>query len=239
MTTPKAKLGTKWMDVHEIRAARSKAQTNREAQKRLFSDLKQRLEKRQSEVERSLSGLNSGSQNLVADAVAGYRRELNAESSSIRLAYVQTAGKLRDDVQSTANHYQSSPQMLARYTLGSEKRSRYIEQIAHSGPAELAAFAELAASTKNKDLAAALCSKVYQLEPTKRPFDAAELANVIVGDELKEIQSAFSEIERLALEAVYDDTAFETGKRNPGRDLHVAVMKQEEDNAAARGNVDV
>jgi hypothetical protein len=66
------------------------------------------------------------------------------------------------------------------------------------------------------------------MEPGKRPFDANELANAILGDEFREIQSAIAEIDRIAIEAVNDDTAFETGKRNPGRDLQLAMLEKRE-----------
>lgn len=228
MAAPKAKLGSTWMDVHGIRQALTKSRSNREAQKKLLSTLQDKLGQRHSEIESSLSGLDQRSQNLTAQAVSGYRNELRAESASARLAFVQEAGKLRQELQSASAFYQSSPQMLARYTLGSERRSRLMEQIALSGPAELASLAELAASTNDKELAAALCSRAYDIEPGKRPFDATELADAILGDEFREIQVAIAEIDRIAIEAVNDDTAFETGKRNPGRDLHLAMLQKRE-----------
>ena len=228
MATLKAKLGSTWMDVHEIRQALTKARSNRETQKKHLSNLQGKLEQRQREIESSLSGLDQRSQNLTAQAVSGYRNELRAESASARMAFVREAGKLREALQSASAFYQSSPQMLARYTLGSERRSRLIQQIALSGPAELASFAELAASTGDKDLAAALCSRAYDMEPGKRPFDATELADAILGEEFREIQSTITEIDRIAVEAVNDDTAFETGKRNPGRDLHLAMLQKRE-----------
>src|SRR3546814_2422767 len=76
--------------------------------------------------------------------------------------------------------------MLARYTLGSERRSRIIQQIAASGPAELSSLAELAAATSDRELGAALCSRLSEIDPAKRPFAAVELADALVGEERSE-----------------------------------------------------
>lgn len=237
MATPKAKLGSTWIDVHGIRSALSKAKSNREAQQRLLANLQDKLNKRHSEIESSLSGLDNRSQHLTAKAVSGFRNELKADSSAARLAFVQEAGKLREEIQFAASFYQSSPQMLSRYTLGSERRSRVLEQIKYSGAAELASLAELAAATQDKELAAALCSVAYDMEPTKRPFDSTELADIILGEEFREIQSAFSEIDRIAFEAVNEDTAFETGKRNTGRDMHLAMMQHRNPECASNSEL--
>lgn len=224
MAAPKAKLGSKWIDVHGIRIALDKAKTNRVAQQRLLTKMQDKLDKRKLEIESSLSGLDTEAQKVSKKAVSGYRNELKVESSAARMAFVQEAGRLREDMQNVASFYRHSLQMLSRYTLGSERRSRLMEQLSLSGPAELTSLAELAAATNDKELAAVLCAKVYDIEPTKRPFDITELADIILGDELKEIQSAFSEIDRIAIEAVNDDTAFETGKRNTARDMHLAIL---------------
>ena len=92
---------------------------------------------------------------------------------------------IRDGMKSVAVHYRSPAQMLARQTLGSERRSRMQQQIANSGPAELASLAELAAATDDAEMAAALCSRIYDVEPSKRSFDAAALADKLVGDEFR------------------------------------------------------
>src|SRR3546814_20869609 len=86
--------------------------------------------------------------------------------------------------------------MLARYTLGSERRSRIIQQIAASGPAELSSLAELAAATSDRELGAALCSRLSEIDPAKRPFAAVELADALVGEEFREIGQAIKEMDR-------------------------------------------
>lgn len=227
MAKLKADFGANWASVTDVRAALTKAQTSRAAQQRLLGSLSDRIERRRADIESSLSDIQQSQRTpLVNKAVAGFRMELRRESGDQRLAHVREVAKHREFLKSAKGHYRSSAQMLARATIGSERRSRIQQQISNSGPAELASLAELAAATRDMEMAAALCSRVFDMEPTKRPFNAADLADTIVGDEFREVTSAINEVERLALEALDDDSRFETAKSNPHRSLQIAMMKR-------------
>jgi hypothetical protein len=138
-------------------------------------------------------------------------------------------------VKSAAVHYKSSVQMLMRDTLGSERRSRIMQQIASSGPVELASMAEYAAATNDKDLAAALCARVADLPRGDRPFSAAELADVMFGELHRELSQAMVEAERRVLEALQDEQEAATGKGNPQRALEIAMLKKREGEIGAYG----
>ncbi len=114
-----------------------------------------------------------------------------------------------------------------RQSLGSERRSRLIEQLAASGPAELASLGALAGSTKDHELGAAVCSRLSQLDRAQRPFAAQDLAGALMGVEYREVNRAIMEADRLTLEALSEDGAFETGQ-TPKRALKLALMKREE-----------
>ena len=140
---------------------------------------------------------------------------------------------IRDGMKSVAVHYRSPAQMLARQTLGSERRSRMQQQIANSGPAELASLAELAAATDDAEMAAALCSRIYDVEPSKRSFDAAALADKLVGDEFREVTQSLAEVERLKVEALGDDSTFERGRPSGQNKIKAALMKRDEERIGA------
>ena len=99
----------------------------------------------------------------------------------------------------------------------------------------LAVLAELAAATKDKELAAALCGRVGSLKRDDRPFNAGELAGVLFGEQHRELSQALIEAERRVLEALQADLEFETGKGNPQRALQIAMLKKRETEIGAYG----
>ena len=125
--------------------------------------------------------------------------------------------------------------MLMRDTIGGERRSRIQSQIEQSGPVELASLAELAAATRDKELAAALCGRVSGMKRGDRPFNAGELADVMFGEQHRELSQALVEAERRVLEALQADQEFETGKGNAHRALQIAMLKKREAEIGAYG----
>lgn len=229
MTKLKATLGARWMSETDITTALSKARCNRQAQQRLLGSLHEKIERRGEDVTRSLVDIPASQRTPITNkAVSGFRNELKRESADGRLAYVREAGRHVEQIRSVASHYRSPVQMLARQTLGSDRRSRLIQQINSSGAAELASLAEFAAATMDLELGAALCSRVVDLPRDKRPFSTAELADALLGEKHRTVTQALMEIERLAVEAVQDDSAFETGRRNTQRSVEIALMNRAE-----------
>src|SRR3546814_6999557 len=101
------------------------------------SDL-QKVGARRADIACSLADIPAPQKtNLINKAISGYRRELRRGSEDTRLAYVKEAGRFREMARAAASHYRSSVQMLARYTLGSERRSRIIQQRAEETTSEL------------------------------------------------------------------------------------------------------
>jgi hypothetical protein len=170
---------------------------------------------------------------VVNKAVSGHRAELIRETAEPRVLLTRELEQQRRAVQSASTHYRSPVQMLMRDTLGSERRSRIMGQIASSGPAELASLAEYAAAQKDKDLAAALCSRVADLPRADRPFSAAELADVMCGELHRELSQALVEAERRVLEALEDEQVASTGRGNPQRSLEIAMLRRRESEIGA------
>lgn len=234
MPAPKATLGVQWLSPTDIRSTITRIQSARTAHSNLLRSLSGRLERHGEQVSSSLRTLDAKDRpSLVAKSISGFRGELVRESADQRLAYTRGLSGMAEKLTAASVHYRSPVQMLMRDTLGSERRSRIMQQIAASGPVELASLAEYAAATGDKELAAALCSRVADLPRTDRPFSATELADVLLGDLHREMSQALVEAERRVLEALNEDTEFETGKANPQRTLQIAMLRKREQEIGA------
>jgi hypothetical protein len=141
---------------------------------------------------------------------------------------VREAGIIANVAARAKQHFQSPVQILMREGLGSERWSRIMQQIEHSGPTELASLAALAASTGDKEMGAALISRVNRLDPSDRPFSPHALADALVGADHRDITAAIMEVERLAEEVARTDTAFETGKPSSVRTIQAAILSREQ-----------
>jgi hypothetical protein len=229
MAIRKAALGARWASVTDVGDKLRQAKENRQAQRRLLDQLEVQVQRRRKSVDESLADLPSSQRvPLVNRAVAGRRGELKRETADQRTAYVREAARLSGELQAVRDHYKSPIQILMRKGLGSERRSRVLQQIEASGPAELASLAEFAAATKDMDLGAALCSRVANLMPNQRPFSAQDLAHALVGDEHRLVTLSIMEAERLAEEALNDEATFERGAPDNHRLLKIARMIQAE-----------
>lgn len=229
MAVKKIALANRWMSVTDVLDRLRRAREQREQQETLLNSLEGRVKQRHSDVERSLADLPPAQrQQVVSRALNGHRAELKRQSLDSRIAHVRSISKLQDEVASAKAHYQSGVQMLAREFLGSERRSRLMHQIEKSGPVELASLAALAASTGDKELGAALLTRNSGVAVNERAFSSRDLAEALVGEDWRKVNQAMAEVERLALEAVHADSAFETGRPNAGRDIQIALRKRGE-----------
>lgn len=226
---PKATLASSWMDVKSVleNLARSR-QEHKRASERL-ANFQTQLAKRADDLTATLRDLTVDERTTVVNrATSGLRAELRRNSEQERKASLKELGALNAALKASMVHYQSPAQVLAREGLGSERRSRLMEQIAHSGPVELASLASFAAATGDRELGAALTACVSNMPRGERPFSPHELADALVGDDFRTVQRAALEVDRLVLEAVSEDGAFESGRRNADRAVRLALMKKQE-----------
>jgi len=231
-----AKLGAAWMTDNDIRAALTKIHHNRNQHDNMVRRAKVDLDRRRQQLDSSLDGIDARTRSsMVNKAIAGHRAELVRQSKDARLALTRELADLSERIRSAETHYRSPMQILMRDTLGSERRGRIQQQIENSGPVELASLAELAAATRDKELAAALCGRVHGMKRDDRPFNAGELADVMFGEQYRELSQALVEAERRVLEALQADQEFETGKGNSQRALQIAMLKKREQEIGAYG----
>jgi hypothetical protein len=202
-----------WKSVIDIKASLTRArEIHSEAAKRL-SEMNVRVAKRREELEATLHDLTPSQRSqVIGRALGGFRAELKRASLDPRTARLRELDAVRRDVEDAAAHYHSPMQMLMRDSLGSERRSRLIQQLEHAGKVELASLAALAVSTKDRELGAVLASQVGRLAHGERPFSPQELADHLFGDEYRAVQAAIMEVGELAQRALLDDREFETGR---------------------------
>lgn len=229
MAKTKTALGSRWMSVTDVTTKLKEARQNREEQVAYLKTLNTDLERKLDDLAGSLGDLpEDARQKILNRARGGIRADFKRNSAERRLRHMKKAGAIQEATNSARPHYQSAVQMLMRDNLGSERRSRLLDQTAHSGSAELVSLAELAAATDDKELAAVLISRNAELKVKDRPFSSQQLADALVGEEFNQMQGALAEIDRLTQEVAHDDTAFETGRSNPRRAVKIALMKQAE-----------
>jgi hypothetical protein len=229
MPAPRAHLGSQWLSPTDVRAAITRIAANRAKHSGLLLRINEQVARRRDEVERSLRGFDGKDRTSVVNkAVNGHRAELIRETEEPRKLLTRELEQQRRSIQSASTHYRSPVQMLMRDTLGSERRSRIMQQIASSGPAELASLAEYAAAQRDKELAAALCSRIADLPRAERPFSAGDLADVMFGELHRELSQALLEAERRVLEALEEEQVATTGRGNAQRALEIAMLKKRE-----------
>lgn len=230
MAVKKAAFASNWLSVTDVIQRLGRARENRDQHAKLLNTLEGQVTQRRIDVERSLADLPSNERSkVVTRAVNGHRAELRRKSADARVTYVKEAGRVRDEIVAVRIHYGSAVQMLMRESLGSERRSRLLSQIANSGVTELASLAAFAAATGDKELGAALCTRASSMPATERPFSSQDLADALVGETYRNVTRAIMEIDRIAAETVGADTAFETGRTNLTRNLQSAFMRRDEE----------
>lgn len=224
----KIRLGTSWLTAGDVLSLHGKAQNNRDQLTSLIGATQAKVDIRLASLNDNLKDVPAGARDVaIARGVAGFRGNLKEQTVDARTGHIRSAAEMRATAASVKPHYKSSAQMLARYTLGSEKRSRIMQQLEYSGPAELLSLAELAAATSDKDLGAALASKVFSLPPDKRPFDVNDLADALVGDEWRQINKALDEIDYFAVDMARLDRDFETGRSDGANMIEQALRQQQ------------
>lgn len=229
-TKKKVNLAASWRSVTDFKDAIARSREEHKRASERLANFDRQVAKRREELEATLRDLSPTERsNMATRAAQGLRAELKRNSEQERKKSLRELSAIHAGLRDALVHYQSAAQMLAREGLGSERRSRIMQQVAASGPAEMASLASFAAATGDKEMAAALNARVSQMAPKDRPFSPADLAESIIGNEWREVQVAAMEAERLMLEAVTQDGSFETGKPNPNRSVRIAMMKQAED----------
>ena len=139
------------------------------------------------------------------------------------------------EIIATESMFASPVALLTREGIGTPERSRYLEQLAHSGPAEVRIFAGLAVANRDRVLGAAILSRLDSMKSEDRKaanVSRQELAEALVGDDYKNARAAIRRIKNRAREGLAANRGFMTGKGMNLRDkIGLALNRDGEEGA--------
>ena len=115
-------------------------------------------------------------------------RDIKANAEKELDGYLKSAGAPHAQLIAQRQFYDSPAKVLSRAALGDERRTAYLQQLAYAGPAELGHMAQVAVSSKNVPLAAAVLSLLDRMPSKDRPVGPAELAHAMRLDDFLKVQ---------------------------------------------------
>ena len=228
------KFTTGWLTRSDCTALAGKARGRLASHARLLSRHSNEIDRAKQSAASSLRHLPADRRGqAVRDTVRGARMEQARLSKDARLAHVREIVALGEQAAKALPFYSNPVAVLNRQTLADPKRQTYAANLADAGPAELKQLAEFAAANGDHALAYACIARCDRMPSRDRPFSRRELADHMVGDECYTAQVALREVELAGMQALYDDTAFETGETSPQRALEIAAKRRELDRYVA------
>jgi hypothetical protein len=151
-------------------------------------------------------------------------------------ALLKQAGTPHAQVLAQRQFYDSPVRVLARVGLGSQERTHYATQLDHAGPSELAHMAQLAVSTKNETLAAAVLGLLDRLPTQQRSVSPQALARAMELDAYAKVQTYLQLADARLQGILVAVRTFRQGRVNPLNTLSLALREREieglEDGAA-------
>lgn len=151
----------------------------------------------------------------------------NAEPELDRL--LKRAHELQTQAEAQQGMWDSPVKVLARQGLGTGQRSEFHVQLRDAGPAEVAHIGQLAVSTSNAVLAAAVLSRLDALPSKDRPFSAQELAAAVGVEEHAKANEAIRIASNRGQATINAIRAFRHGRQNPFNNLADAMRRSKED----------
>lgn len=127
--------------------------------------------------------------------------------------------------------YASPAKVLARAALGDPKRTEYLQQLQHAGPAELGHMAQVAVGTKNVALASAVLSLLDRMPSKDRPVGPAELANAMKLEDYEKVREYIKLGEARLQGILVAVRTWQSGRSNPLNTVSLAMREQEIDHA--------
>lgn len=181
-----------------------------------------RLEKTRAEIENLRDTLTPDQRRQSYDkAATSIRNEVVKASDESRWEVLKLMARAEEEIIAVESQFASPSHILMRAGLGSEQRSRYLDQISDAGPFELQNYTAHAVATGDKTLGAAILTRLDRMNRRERELagvNRQELANALAGAEFKNAQAAIQRIRNRFREAMANNRAFQTGKRVNVRD---------------------
>lgn len=123
--------------------------------------------------------------------------------------------------------YDSPVKVLSRTALGDPKRTEYLQQLQFAGHAEMGHMAQVAVSTKNVPLAAAVLSLVDCMPTKERPVSPVELASAMRLDDYVKVQEYLKLGDARLQGIVIAIRAWNAGRANPLNTVALAMYERD------------
>jgi len=142
-------------------------------------------------------------------------------------AILKQAGAPNEQIVAQRQFYDSPVKVLARAGLGSPERTHYAQQLQHAGPSELGHMAQLAVSSKNEALAAAVLSLLDATPTQQRPLSPQHLARAMELEAYSKVQTYQKLAEARLHGIIVAIRTFRAGRANPLNTLSLALRERE------------
>lgn len=165
-------------------------------------------------------------------------REIKDNSKAELDKIMKEAGAPHAQLVAQRQFYDSPAKVLARAALGDPKRTEYLQQLQHAGPAELGHMAQVAVGTRNVALASAVLSLIDRLPTKDRPVGPVELASAMKQDDFLKVQEYIKLGDARLQGILVAIRAWNSGKSNPLSSVQLAMREQEIDHDLIGGDGD-
>lgn len=171
-------------------------------------------------------------QNETLAAVRQIRDNSRAELDGL----LKQAGVPHAQLIAQRQFYDSPAKVLARAALGDPKRTEYLQQLQHAGPAELGHMAQVAVGTRNVALASAVLSLIDRMPTKDRPVGPVELATAMKQDDFLKVQEYVKLGDARLQGILVAIRAWNSGKSNPLSSVQLAMREQDIDHDLIGGD---
>ncbi|MCL1526733.1 hypothetical protein [Xanthomonas nasturtii] len=165
-------------------------------------------------------------------------REIKDNSRAELDKIIKDAGAPHAQLIGQRQFYDSPAKVLARAALGDPKRTEYLQQLEHAGPAELAHMAQVAVGTKNVALGSAVLSLIDRLPTKDRPVGPVELATAMRQDDFLKVQEYIKLGDARLQGILVSIRAWNAGKSNPLGAVQLAMRERDIDHDLIGGDGD-
>lgn len=142
---------------------------------------------------------------------------------------IKDAGAPHAQLVAQRPYYDSPVKVLSRAALGDAKRTTYLQQLVHAGPAELGHMAQVAVGTKNETLAAAVLSCLDAMASKDRPVSPQALASAMQLDDYTKVREYLKIGDARLQGLLLAIRTWNQGKANPLNTLALAMREKQLD----------
>ncbi|HCL3865651.1 TPA: hypothetical protein N2B39_002397 [Pseudomonas aeruginosa] len=162
-------------------------------------------------------------------------REIKDNSKDELDKIIKDAGAPHAKLIGQRQFYDSPAKVLARAALGDPKRTEYLQQLQHAGPAELGHMAQVAVGTGNVALASAVLSLIDRMPTKDRPVGPAELATAMKQEDFLKVQEYIKLGDARLQGILVAIRAWNAGKSNPISSVQLAMRERDIDHGLIGG----